>query len=74
LAIDHVAEDQAYCGHPTPALYGFQRNISVPIVLADGAFFGTLCAIDPRPARVNTPENRSFSRCLLRLIRLHCGS
>ena len=55
LAINHVAEEQAYCGHPTPAMYGFQSYISVPIVLAGGAFFGTLCAIDPRPARVNTP-------------------
>jgi signal transduction histidine kinase len=52
VVIDHVAEDDAFCGHPTPAMYGFQSYISVPIVLADGRFFGTLCAIDPRPARL----------------------
>jgi signal transduction histidine kinase len=28
----------------------------MPIILPSGAFFGTLCAIDPRPARLNTPE------------------
>ena len=39
----------SYCGHPTPAMYGFQSYISMPIILADGRFFGTLCAIDPRP-------------------------
>jgi GAF domain len=50
VIIDHVAQDQAFCGHPTPAMYGFQSYISVPIVRADGTFFGTLCAIDPRPA------------------------
>jgi signal transduction histidine kinase len=71
LAIDHVAEDKAYCGHPTPALYGFQSYISVPIVLADGAFFGTLCAIDPRPARVNTPETVGMFKLFAELIAFH---
>ena len=56
VVIDHVAEDQAFCGHPTPAMYGFQSYISVPIRRPNGAFFGTLCAIDPRPARLNRPE------------------
>jgi signal transduction histidine kinase len=55
VIIDHVAEDEAFCRHPTPAKYGFQSYISVP-VLVRGEFFGTLCAIDPRPARLNTPE------------------
>jgi signal transduction histidine kinase len=56
VVIDHVAQDQAFCGHPTPAMYGFQSYISVPIVRADGTFFGTLCAIDPRPAVLRTPQ------------------
>src|SRR5262245_24227787 len=43
--IDHVAEDEAFCNHPTPAMYGFQSYISMPIFLKDGSFFGTLCAI-----------------------------
>ena len=55
VIIDHVAEDAAYRDHPTPAMYGFQSYISLPIVLSDGSFFGTLCAIDPRPARLNRP-------------------
>jgi GAF domain-containing protein len=56
VVIDHVAEDQAFCGHPTPAMYGFQSYISMPIVRTDGSFFGTLCAIDPRPAVLKTPQ------------------
>lgn len=55
VVINHVTQDPNYNGHPTPALYGFESYISVPIVLPDGTFFGTLCAIDPRPAQVNTP-------------------
>ncbi len=56
VIIDHVAEDPAFCAHHTPAMYGFQSYISMPIRLADGIFFGTLCAIDPEPHRLNTPE------------------
>ncbi|RYX81913.1 GAF domain-containing sensor histidine kinase [bacterium] len=56
VAIDHVDEDANFCGHHTPRRYGFQSYISVPIKLPDGRFFGTLCAIDPRPAHVNSPE------------------
>lgn len=56
VIIDHVAEDGVYCGHPTPAQYGFQSYISMPIVRGDGSFFGTLCAIDPHPAKLNNPE------------------
>src|ERR1700674_1587354 len=52
VIINNVAEDEAWCKHETPARYGFQSYISVPIILADGSFFGTLCAIDPRPARL----------------------
>jgi GAF domain-containing protein len=36
VIIDDVAEDRAFCGHPTPALYGFQSYISMPIRRANG--------------------------------------
>jgi len=47
--IDHVGGNPEWRTHHTPVLYGFESYISVPIILADGSFFGTLCAIDPRP-------------------------
>jgi GAF domain-containing protein len=46
--IDHVGANPEWRTHHTPAIYGFESYISVPILLADGSFFGTLCAIDPR--------------------------
>ena len=61
--IDHVAEDQDFCGHPTPAMYGFQSYISMPILRTNGTFFGTLCAIDPRPAKLKTPQTSACSGC-----------
>jgi signal transduction histidine kinase len=71
VVIDNVAQHPLYCGHPTPAMYGFQSYISVPIVLPDGQFFGTLCAIDPRPARVNTPEVVGIFNLFAQLIGFH---
>src|ERR1700704_346323 len=71
VIINHVAEEDAWCGHPTPAIYGFQSYISLPIILADGSFFGTLCAIDPRPARLETPETIGMFRLFAELIAKH---
>jgi GAF domain-containing protein len=71
VVIDHVAADQTFCQHPAPALYGFQSYISMPIILPDGRFFGTLCAIDPRPALVNTPETIGMFRLFAELIAFH---
>ncbi|MFT4075351.1 MAG: GAF domain-containing sensor histidine kinase [Asticcacaulis sp.] len=56
VVFDNAPEDPRYAAHHTPAIYGLKSYISVPIILPDGRFFGTLCAIDSRPARVNTPE------------------
>ncbi|MBC8063513.1 MAG: GAF domain-containing sensor histidine kinase [Chlorobia bacterium] len=71
VVIDHASEDDVFCGHPTPKLYGFESYISVPITLASGHFFGTLCAIDPRPAKVNTPEIIGMFHLFADLIAMH---
>ena len=71
VVIDNVTEDAAYCGHHTPAKYGFHSYISMPIILADGTFFGTLCAIDPRPARLNTPQTVGMFKLFAELIATH---
>ncbi len=71
VVIDDVSKDAQYRGHPTPAMYGFQSYISVPIVLKDGTFFGTLCAIDPEPAKIDTPVIRGTFRLFAELIASH---
>ncbi|AQL38952.1 GAF domain-containing sensor histidine kinase [Pseudomonas syringae] len=68
VVIDHVAEDELFCAHHTPRRYNFQSYISIPIFLTDGSFFGTICALDPKPARLTgTPIEAmmvSFARLL----------
>ncbi len=50
IIIGHASQDKIYCTHPTPKKYGIESYIAVPIVLKNGELFGTLCAIDSRPA------------------------
>ncbi len=71
VIIDHVAEDPAYREHPTPRMYGFQSYVSMPIHLPDGSFFGTLCAIDPRPAHLNRANVVGLFKMFADLIGFH---
>jgi signal transduction histidine kinase len=71
IVIDHVQQDDVFCNHPTPQIYGFQSYISVPIFLKTNEFFGTLCAIDPEPARLNTPETIGMFQLFAELIAFH---
>src|SRR5687768_13233753 len=74
VVIDDATTDPTFCNHPTPRHYGFRSYISVPINLPDGRFFGTLCAIDPKPARVNTPEVINTVTLFAELIAMHLAA
>jgi signal transduction histidine kinase len=56
IVIDHASQDPRYRDHHTPRLYKIESYVSVPIVLSGGRYFGNLCAIDPRPAKVMDPR------------------
>jgi signal transduction histidine kinase len=71
IVIDHVDQDTAYCLHPAPAMYKFQSYISMPIFLKDGSFFGTLCAIDPKPAKLKNPGVVGMFKLFAELIAFH---
>lgn len=74
IAIDNVAADNTYCDHHTPRIYGLQSYISVPIVLPDGRFFGTLCAIHTETAEVNNPQVIGTFELFAELIAWHIES
>lgn len=74
IIIDHVEKDEIYCRHHTPAMYGFQSYISIPIFLRNGSFFGTLCAIDPKPGRLKTPETLAMFKLFADLISFHLNA
>lgn len=74
VIIDHVAEDAEYCNHRTPLQYGFQSYISMPIILKNGTFFGTLCAIDPKPAKLKGTHIVGMFKLFADLISFHVDS
>lgn len=74
IIIDHVEKDETYCHHHTPAMYGFQSYISIPIFLKNGSFFGTLCAIDPKPAQLKKPETIAMFNLFAELISFHLNA
>jgi signal transduction histidine kinase len=51
-------------------MYGLQSYISVPIQHG-GAFFGTLCAIDPRPAAIEDGKTQAMFELFAQLIGAH---
>jgi signal transduction histidine kinase len=68
VVINDAQTDDVFCDHPTPAMYGFRSYISAPIVLLDGTVWGTLCAIDPTPRELRTPEILTTFQLLAELI------
>ena len=56
VVIEDADWEEGWRTHPTPILYGFKSYVSLPIVLSDGSFFGTLCAIDPEPRELRAGQ------------------
>jgi GAF domain-containing protein len=56
IVIDDIRGDPEWRTHPVPVLYGIESYVSLPIFLDDGSFYGTLCAIDPKPRTVSGME------------------
>jgi signal transduction histidine kinase len=51
----HASAHPIFSVHHTPRTYGLESYISIPIIQANGDFFGTLCAIDSVPANLDEP-------------------
>ena len=52
VIIDSVQDSDQYRAHHTPRIYGFRSYFSIPVFRTDGSYFGTLCGLDPEPARL----------------------
>jgi signal transduction histidine kinase len=74
VIIDNVSEDKDYHDHHTPAMYKLQSYISVPIMRQDGSFFGTLCAIDPKPNSLKEFKVREMFNLFAELISFHLSA
>ncbi|MBC3951121.1 GAF domain-containing sensor histidine kinase [Pseudomonas folii] len=68
VIIDHVSEDEHYRTHHTPRIYKFESYIAVPVFLSDGSFFGTICALDPKPAQLKSTAIEALMTSFARLL------
>lgn len=68
IVINDVQCDDVYRDHHTPRTYGFRSYLSVPIFRPDGMFFGTLCALDPEPNRLDDIRILKMVRLFAQLI------
>jgi signal transduction histidine kinase len=71
VVFGHASDHPTFSSHPTPKLYGFESYISIPIMRADGEFFGTLCALDPHAADLDAPEIVESMELFAQLIALN---
>ena len=74
IVIDEASLDPVYRNHHTPRIYGIESYVSVPIVRKDGSYFGNLCAIDPKPARVSDPKTLGTIKLFAELIAVQLQS
>jgi two-component sensor histidine kinase len=68
IVIDQASRDAVYCAHRTPKMYGFESYIAVPIILRSGEVFGTICALDPKPAKLSDPKTLKTLQLFAELI------
>ncbi len=60
VQFDQASTHPVFSTHPTPAMYGFESYLSVPMLRRDGSLFGTLCALDPNPSQLDAVSVKCF--------------
>jgi signal transduction histidine kinase len=56
IVIDHASTDPRYGDHEAARRYRIESYVSVPIIRANGGYFGNLTALDQDPAKVSEPR------------------
>ncbi|SEP95913.1 GAF domain-containing protein [Pseudomonas sp. NFACC02] len=71
VVFTHASEHPVYAHHHTPKTYRLESYASIPIVKANGEFFGTLCAIDTVPAHFDEGAVLKTLGLFAQLIAMH---
>ena len=68
IVIEHAQKDAHYSKSEIPIMYGFESYFSFPIYNSNGDFFGTLCGLDPLPAKLKKTEIQNQIKSFAELI------
>lgn len=68
LVIDHVSASATLAEREMAKLYGFESFIAVPLYRRDGAYFGSLCALDPLPALLSDAKTMNLMARFVEII------
>lgn len=68
VVFGNASEHPIYSTHHTPLFYKLESYISIPIIRANGDFFGTLCAIDPAVHDIESPETLETLQLFAQLV------
>ncbi len=60
ILFDDASKNPLYADHPITRQFGIVSYLSVPVLRADGAFFGTLCALDTVPRKIEGPRAKAM--------------
>ena len=71
IVVGDVLAVPRYAWHASAPRHAFRAYIAMPIILPDGTFFGTLCALDRSPRRLDGPEITGALRLFAELIAFH---
>lgn len=70
IIIEHASQEPEFCSHPTPKMYHFESYVAFPIFRSNGEYFGNLCALDSKPARLRDDKTVSMLRLFAELVSL----
>lgn len=73
IVFDDAAADPDRREHDAPRIYGLRSYISVPIILPNGKFWGTLCTIDSSSVKINKLQVVGSFKLFAELIAQHLG-
>lgn len=68
IVIDSVDDSPVYSAHPKALMFGFKSYFSLPLFRPCGAYFGTLCGLDPNPASLSNKTTVATMRLFAELI------
>ncbi len=71
VIVNDAAVDVIYKNHPARIVFGFRSFISMPVILPNGAFFGTLSVLDPTPRELDSEESVKSFGLLAELVALN---